>query len=289
MFSKKDNVKALMRKSERLKKKQAINLNKEQTPLTPEEQAKRMFLITLGISGGITLLFAVTNILTISKYDPSLAGVIDTSRLDSIKTFLSTENTDKYEEIIARHNNQDKNNKLDIQTVYSSIGREYPFANILNKTQDTTSTKLCKFIYTELKPAVISYKMANGKLPLVESEESTSEIDLTLLEDLLNFRDDSLSSYTYEVSYSDASSNVSITVKEGDKIIPIVLFDPAQFTVKEINKNEVNLLQGKYSLILKPMEEYNNIRLQSIDIVGSSKSCTVVDTITNKVVKIKVS
>lgn len=289
MFSKKDNVKALMRKSERLKKKQAINLNKEQAPLTPEEQAKRMFLITLGISGGITLLFAVTNILTISKYDPSLAGVIDTSRLDSIKTFLSTENTDKYEEIIARHNNQDKNNKLDIQTVYSSIGREYPFANILNKTQDTTSTKLCKFIYTELKPAVISYKMANGKLPLVESEESTSEIDLTLLEDLLNFRDDSLSSYTYEVSYSDASSNVSITVKEGDKIIPIVLFDPAQFTVKEINKNEVNLLQGKYSLILKPMEEYNNIRLQSIDIVGSSKSCTVVDTITNKVVKIKVS
>lgn len=289
MFSKKDNVKALMRKSERLKKKQAIDLNKEKTPLSPEEQAKRMLLITLGISGGITLLFAITNIFTISKYDPSLAGIIDTSRLDSIKTFLSTENTDKYEEIIARHNDQDKNSKLDIQTVYSSIGREYPFANILNKTQDTTSTKLCKFIYTELKPAVISYKMANGKLPLVESEESTSEIDLTLLEDLLNFRDESLTSFTYEVSYSDSSSNISITVKEGDKTVPIILFDPTQFTVKEINKNEVNLIQGKYSLILKPMEEYNNIRLQSIDITASSKSCTIVDTITNKVVKINVS
>lgn len=289
MFSKKDNIKALMRKSERLKKKQAIDLNKEKTPLTPEEQAKRMLLITLGISGGITFLFAIINIFTISKYDPSLAGNIDTSRLDSIKTFLSTENTDKYEEIIARHNDQDKNSKLDIQTVYSSIGREYPFANILNKTQDTTSTKLCKFIYTELKPAVISYKMANGKLPLVESEESTSEIDLTLLEDLLNFRDESLTSFTYEVSYSDASSNISITVKEGDKTVPIILFDPTQFTVKEINKNEVNLIQGKYSLILKPMEEYNNIRLQSIDITASSKSCTIVDTITNKVVKINVS
>lgn len=289
MFSKKDNVKALIKKVERSKKKHIVDLDKEKKPLTPEEQAKHMLLITLGISGGITLLFALTNILTISKYDPSLSGVVDTSRLDSVKTFLSTENTDKYEEIIARHNDQDKNNKLDIQTVYSSVGREYPFANILNKTQDTTSTKLCKFIYTELKPAVISYKMANNKLPLVESEESTSEIDLTLLEDLINFRDESLTSFTYEVSYSDANSNISITVKEGDKTVPIVLFDPTQFTVKEINKNEVNLLQGKYSLILKPMEEYNNIRLQSIDINGSSKSCTIVDTITNKVVKIKVS
>lgn len=289
MFKKKDNVKALIKKVERSKKRQASHANKEEILLTPEEQAKKMFLITIAISGGITFLFAITNIVTISKYDPSQSGVTNTSRLDDIKTFLSTENTDKYEEIIARHNNQDKNNKLDIQTVYSSIGREYPFANILNKTQDTISTKLCKFIYTELKPAVISYKMANNALPLVKSEESNNEIDLTLLEDLLNFRDEKLSSFKYEVHYSDANSNISITVKDGGKTIPIILFDPTQFTVKEINKNEVNLLQGKYSLILKPMEEYNNIRVQSIDIKGTSKSCTIVDTITNKIVKVKIS
>lgn len=291
MFNKKDNVKALIKKVERSQKRQASNQNNEKAPLTPEEQAKQMFLITLGVSGGITLLFAISNIFSISKYDPSISGAANTSRLDSIKDFLSTENTHKYEEMISKHNDQDKNNKLDIQNVYSSIGREYPFANILNKTQDTISTKLCKFIYTELKPAVISYKMANNTLPLVksESESSTNEIDLALLEDLLNFRDEKLSSFKYEVHYSDANSNISITVKEGDKIIPIILFDPTQFTVKEINKKEVNLIQGKYSLILKPMEEYNNIRVQSIDIKGSSKSCTIVDTITNKIVKIKVS
>lgn len=289
MFNNKDNIKALMKKVERSKKRESSHLDTEKQPLTPDEQSKQIFLITLGISGGITLLLAIGNISTISKYDPSQSGVVNTSRLDAVKTFLSTETTDKYEEIIERHNNQDKNNKLDIQTVYSSIGREYPFANILNKTQDTISTKLCKFIYTELKPAVISYKMANNKFPLVESETSTSEIDLTLLEDLLNFRDEKLSSFKYEVHYSDSNSNISITVKDGNKPVPIILFDPTQFTIKEINKNEVNLLQGKYSLILKPMEEYNNIRVQSIDIKGSSKSCTIVDTITNKIVKVKVS
>lgn len=289
MFSKKNNIQALIKKAERAKKKQLKE--EEQRPLTPEEQARRMFLITLGVSGCFTLIFAITNIFIISKHDPSLSSFIDTSRIDTIKTFLSTESTDKYEEIIEKHNNQDKNNKLDIKTVFSSTGREYPFANILNKTQDNMTTKLCKFIYTELKPAVISYNMANGVYPLLASEEGNSslEIDLNLLKDLLNFRDERLSSYTYELNLNGSNSNISITVKEGNTTIPIILFDPTLFSVKEINKKEVNLIQGKYSLILKPMEEYNNIRLQSIDIDGSSKSCTIVDTITNKVVTIEVS
>lgn len=288
MFGKKDDVKSLIRKVERASKRKKLDL--EKAPLTPEEQTKKLITIILGSSGAITLLFAIVNVLNISKYDPSISSVVDTSRLDSIKSFIATESTEAYEEVIARHNDENKNNKLDIQTVYSSIGREYPFANILNKTQDNSSTKLCKFIYTELKPAIISYQMANDTLPIKESEDSDDkEIDLSLLEDLINIRDKSIESYTYIISEGSSSSSFKITVKDGDKVVPIVLFDPTLFTIKEINKNEVNLLQGKYSLILKPMEEYNNIRLQSININGSTKSCTIVDTITNKVVKITVS
>lgn len=288
MFGKKDDIKALIRKTEKASKKKKLDL--EKAPLTPEEQTKRILSIILGVSGAITLMFAVVNIFNISKYDPSISSTIDTSRLDSIKNFISTESTEAYEEVIARHNDENKNSKLDIKTVYSSTGREYPFANILNKTQDNISTKLCKFIYTELKPAIISYQMANGTLPLKESEDtSISEIDLTLLEDLVNIRDKGLEGYTYIVSGGSTSSTLKITVKDGDKVVPIILFDPTLFTVKEINKDEVNLIQGKHSLILKPMEEYNNIRLQSININGTSKSCTIVDTITNKVVRITVS
>lgn len=288
MFGKKDDIKALIRKTERASKKKKLDL--EKAPLTPEEQTKKILSIILGVSGAITLVFAVVNIFNISKYDPSISSTIDNSRLDSIKNFISTESTEPYEEVIARHNDENKNSKLDIKTVYSSTGREYPFANILNKTQDNISTKLCKFIYTELKPAIISYQMANGTLPLKESEDTaTSEIDLTLLEDLVNIRDKGLEGYTYIVSGGSTSSTLKITVKDGDKVVPIILFDPTLFAVKEINKDEVNLVQGKHSLILKPMEEYNNIRLQSININGTSKSCTIVDTITNKVVKITVS
>lgn len=288
MFGKKDDIKALIRKTERASKKKKLDL--EKAPLTPEEQTKKILAIILGVSGAITLVFAVVNIFNISKYDPSISSTIDNSRLDSIKNFISTESTESYEEVIARHNDENKNSKLDIKTVYSSTGREYPFANILNKTQDNISTKLCKFIYTELKPAIISYQMANGTLPLKESEDTnTSEIDLTLLEDLVNIRDKGLEGYTYIVSGGSTSSTLKITVKDGDKVVPIILFDPTLFAVKEINKDEVNLVQGKHSLILKPMEEYNNIRLQSININGTSKSCTIVDTITNKVVKITVS
>ena len=288
MFGKKDDIKALIRKTERASKKKKLDL--EKAPLTPEEQTKKILAIILGVSGAITLVFAVVNIFNISKYDPSISSTIDNSRLDSIKNFISTESTESYEEVIARHNDENKNSKLDIKTVYSSTGREYPFANILNKTQDNISTKLCKFIYTELKPAIISYQMANGTLPLKESEDTnTSELDLTLLEDLVNIRDKGLEGYTYIVSGGSTSSTLKITVKDGDKVVPIILFDPTLFAVKEINKDEVNLVQGKHSLILKPMEEYNNIRLQSININGTSKSCTIVDTITNKVVKITVS
>lgn len=289
MFGKKDNIKSLMKKTERAKKKQSVK--SEKVNLTPEQQAQRMLIITLGASGAITLIFAITNIFSISKYDPSTSSVVDMSRLESIKNFISTESTDAYEEVIARHNDENKNNKLDIKTVYSSTGREYPFANILNKSQDNSTTKLTKFIYTELKPAIISYKMANGVYPLKEDEDggSTSIIDLELLKELINFRDKALESYTYVLSGGTSNSNIKITVKEGGKTVPIVLFDPTLFTVREINKNEVNLTHGKYSLILKPMEEYNNIRLQSINISGSYKSCTIVDTITNKVVKIRVS
>lgn len=288
MFNRKNDIQSLMKKADKAKKNHTEE--EEVKVLTPEEQARKMFFITLGIAGAFTFVFATTNIFIINKHDPSSSGFVDTSRLDNIKTFISTESTDKYEEIIEKHSNQDKIDKLDIKTVFSSTGREYPFASIINKNQDGISTKLCKFIYTELKPAIISYKMANGRYPLLDSENGNDNIiDLNLLSDLLNFRDERLNSYTYELASSSSNSNVSILVKEGSTTIPIILFDPTLFSIKEINKNEVNLIQGKYSLILKPMEEYNNIRLQSISISGSSKSCTIVDTITNKVVKIKVS
>lgn len=263
--------------------------DKPKKELTPEEHLKRTVFIILGVAGGLTALCATVNISSILLYNPEENAFIDTTRVDSIKNFISTETTDHYEEVIAKHNNEDKNAKLDIKTVYSSIGREYPFANILNKTQDNVSTMLCKFINTELKPAVISYKMANNSLPLVESDKlGVYEIDLSLLTDLINIRDESLTNYTYILSGGTESSSIEITVKEGDVEIPIILLDPSKFKIREINKNEVNIVQGEYSLILKPMEEFNNIRLQSISISGSKKSCTIVDTITNKVVQISI-
>lgn len=289
MFGKKDNIKALIKKTERAKKKKKIE--EEKAPLTPEEQLQRMVYLILGVSGGITFLFAAINIFSIYRYNPADSSIVDTSRIDTIKNFISTESTEKYKDLINKHNNEEQNNKLDIQTVHSSVTREYPFANILNRTQDTISTKVCKFIYTELKPAVISYKMANGVYPLKEKTDESDNIDiidLDLLKELINIKDNSLKTYSYGLTGLTESS-FKITVMEGENIIPIVLFDPTQFSIKELNKNEVNLISGKYSIILKPMEEYNNIRLKSINISGSSKSCTLVDTITNKVVKISVN
>ena len=131
--------------------------------------------------------------------------------------------------------------------------------------------------------------MANNSLPLAESDKlGVYEIDLNLLTDLINIRDESLTNYTYVLSGGTESSSIEITVKEGDTEIPIILLDPSEFKIREINKNEVNIVQGEYSLILKPMEEFNNIRLQSISISGSKKTCTIVDTITNKVVQISI-
>ena len=265
------------------------NLKTKKKELTPEQQLKRTVSIILGVAGGLTTLCVVLNISSILLYNPEENAFIDTTRVNSIKNFISTETTEHYEEIISKHNNEDKNTKLDIKTVYSSIGREYPFANILNKTQDNVSTMLCKFINNELKPAIISYKMANNSLPLVESDKlGVYEVDLTLLTDLINIRDESLTNYTYILSGGTESSSIEITVKEGDTEIPIILLDPSEFKIREINKNEVNIVQGEYSLILKPMEEFNNIRLQSISISGSKKTCTIVDTITNKVVQISI-
>lgn len=287
MFKKKDDIKALIRKTERANRRKKHK--PQNTILTPEQQSKRIIVAVIGFFVVTTCMFATINLITIATYDPSL-NQIDTSRIESIKNFIATESIENYEEIIAKHNDENKNNELDIKTVYSATGREYPFANILNKMQDNVSTKLCKFIYTELKPAIISYKMANETLPIKDSDESDeNEVDISLLEDLINLRDKSLENYSYIVSGGSTSSTIKITVKEDGKTVPIVLFDPTLFTVKEINKNEVNLIQGKYSLILKPMEEFNNIRLKSIDINGSNKSCTIVDTITNKVIKITVS
>lgn len=288
MFGKKDDIKALMKKAEKTNKKKKSE--EEKAPLTPEEQLQRMVYLVLGVSGGITFLFASINILSIYKYNPSDYSNVDTSRIDTIKNFITTESTEKYKDLINKHNNEEQNNKLDIQTVHSAVTREYPFANILNRTQDTISTKLCKFIYTELKPAVISYKMANGVYPLKENEEEDNDsniIDLDLLKELINVKDTSLKTYSYVLT-GISESTFKITVMEGENVVPIILFDPTLFSIKEINKNEVNLVLGKYSIILKPMEEYNNIRLKSIDIRGNSKSCTLVDTITNKVVKISV-
>lgn len=288
MFGKKDNIKALIKKTERAKKRKLAETKKAQ--LTPEEQLRKMIYLILGVSGGITFIFAVSNMVSIYKYNPASSSIVDNSRIETIKTFISTETTEKYKDLINKHNNEEQNNKLDIQTVHSAVTREYPFANILNRTQDTVSTKLCKFMYTELKPAVISYKMANGIYPLKENSEGDEKsiIDLELLTELINVKDISLKSYDYVLT-SLTDSTFQLTVMEGDNVVPIILFDPTLFSVKEINKDEVNLVLGKYSIILKPMEEYNNIRLKSIDIKGSSKSCTLVDTITNKVVKISVN
>lgn len=288
MFGKKDNIKALIKRTEKAEKKKKVV--KEKAPLTPEEQLQKMIYLILGISGGITFLFAAINVFSIYRYNPADSSIIDMSRLDTIKNFISSESTEKYKDLINKHNNEEQNNKLDIQTVHSSITREYPFANILNRTQDTISTKICKFIYSELKPAVISYKMANGVYPLKEKEDKSDDrniVDLELLSELINVKDNSLKTYNYILT-GITDSTFTITAMEGESIIPIILFDPTQFSIKEINKNEVNLVLGKYSIILKPMEEYNNIRLKSININGSSKSCTIVDTITNKVVKISV-
>lgn len=292
MFNKKDTPKKGFTKK---LKKDSISNNAEdikidkKKELTPEEQLKRKVFTILGVTGGLTTLCVILNVSSILLYNPEENAFIDTTRLDSIKNFISTESTEHYEEIIAKHNNEDKNAKLDIKTIYSSIGREYPFANILNKTQDNVSTMLCKFINNELKPAIISYKMANNTLPLVESEKlGVYEVDLSLLTDLINIRDESLTNYTYLISGGTESSSIEITVKEGDEEVPIILLDPSEFKIKEINKNEVNIVQGEYSLILKPMEEFNNIRLQSISISASKKTCTIVDTITNKVVQISI-
>lgn len=290
MFGKKDNIQSLIRKTEKANKKKKNNA--EKSTLTPEQQLQRLVFTVLGVSTAITVVFAVSNFSHIKNYDPAINTTLDTERIDDIKNFIANESTDKYTELIDKHSNEEQNNRLDIQTVHSSVTREYPFANILNRTQDNISTKICKFLYSELKPAIISYNMANGVYPFVEDESGSlgleNVIDLDLLKELINIKDNSLKSYTYVLT-NLSSSAFKITVLDGENVIPIVLFDPTQFTVKEINENEVNLIQGKYSLILKPMEEYNNIRLKSININGSSKSCTIVDTTTNKVVKITVN
>ena len=111
-----------------------------------------------------------------------------------------------------------------------------------------------------------------------------TEVDLNLLKDLINIKDIGLNGYTYVINDNADSANIKISVYKDNELVPVTLFDPTLFTIDELNKNQVSITQGKHTLILKPMEEYNNIRLQKIDV--SSGSVTLVDTITKKTVRI---
>lgn len=266
-------------------KKNNIDTEHDKSAST-KEGSKNVFIYSLAIAGGVVIVSVVISVLSINRYDPSLSGVVDTSRVDAIKTFIQSESTDKYQTMIDKHTDEDKNAELDIKTVFSSTGRDYPFTPILNKGTDTSSTKLCKFIYTELKPAIISYKEANdNKLPIKKMENSSKlEVDLNLLKDLINIKDIGLNGYTYVLNDNADSANIKISVYKDNELVPVTLFDPTLFTIDELNKNQVSITQGKHTLILKPMEEYNNIRLQKIDV--SSGSITLVDTITKKTVRI---
>ena len=261
-----ENVKENSKQKNNAKKKV-----KEKKPLQPN------ILILLG-AGTITSVLAATNILSIKNYNAENYINIDTSRIDKIKNFIQTETTDKYVSMIEKHTNEEQNKSLDIQTVFSGTGREYPFTPILNKSVDNSTTKLCKFIYTELKPAIISYKIANNTLPVGEEKTESDIINLELLTDLINIRDIELEEYTYKVVDNSVNSNIIITPYRGDEAIPIILFDIKQFEIKNLTPTEVSLSQGKWSLILKPMEEYNNVRVKKID--AANKTVTLVDTIT---------
>lgn len=263
---------------------------KEPKIRTEEEKANYLFYsILLGatalgvLSGGLTVLNSI-------KYNPSDFISVDLSPVSNFKSFAESINLGMYEDMILKHNNETQNNELDIKRVSSNIGREYPFTAILNKYNNNDSTKLCKFIYTELKPAIISYKLANGgALPTdddLSDENRFYTVDLSSLDALLNIRDASLSSFEYKVKDATDNSNIEIKVFDGADEVPVKIFDITQFTIKNLATNQVSLNYNNENLILQVKEEYNNVRLDKIVFTENEKYITLVDTLTNKKVKI---
>lgn len=257
--------------------------NSKQKKNGEDQQSRAAFMSVLAIAGSITLISAVYNIWSISRYDASENITPDTSAVDTIKNFITTETTTKYLEVVNAHTNLDQIKDQDIKVLNSNIGRAQPFAPILNKSADNTSTKLFKFM-ADLKSSIKTYKFTNnGELPFLSESKEDNQIDLNLLESLLNLKDESLKDFTY--TYVPGSGDdFSITIKQGDVPVNIVLFDYKQFVLKNVTDTEASLVQGKYSLILKPMEEYNNITLEKVN--PSTNSVTIYDAISGKTVQI---
>lgn len=267
---------------------------KEVRVLTPDEEAARIFKC---IILGATSLSVVLGLLTLRdsyNYDPKEHTTIDTSSVSTYRSFVDSANLDKYVDMILKHNNETQNNELDIKKITSNIGREYPFTTILNKYNDNMTTKLTKFIYNELKPAIISYKLANNVLPTndeIPSEDNYYTVDMSLLDSLLNIRDASLSGFTYQMKDSNVNSNIQIRVLDGESPVQVLIFDIEQFKIKSISETEVSLTYGNYNLVLGLKEEFNNVRVDNIKFVMNNdgtidKYAIIVDTLTNKKVSI---
>ena len=78
------------------KKNKKNNIDTEHDKSTStKDGSKNVFIYSLVIAGGVVIVSVVISVLSINRYDPSSSGVVDTSRVDAIKTFIQSESTDK--------------------------------------------------------------------------------------------------------------------------------------------------------------------------------------------------
>lgn len=265
-------------------------LEKKDDILSEEEESSQIFNTILIWAAGASIITGGITLYSSIKYNPMENISVDTSSVSQAQSFLSSIDLTKYTDMIAKHNNETQNNELDIKKVNSNIGREFPFTTILNRYNENVTTKLTKFIYTELKPAIISYKISNGgaipKTEDIPTEDMYYTVSLSDLDTLLNIRDASLSGYTYKMRDSSINSNIKIKVYDGENEIPVIMFDIAEFKIKNLSENQVSLDYGNYNLVLGIKEEFNNVRLEKIVYNQDEKYILLVDTLTNKQVKI---